>query len=106
MQLFQPSSSGKQLNQQSSNVQLNQPSTSRVYLATNNDDESNEITVNIPRAIASTTNCIICNKIKHLIEVPDKAYVDTYIFNNILIPNKSKCCKSHINRDKTFYKWY
>jgi hypothetical protein len=94
-----------------SDLQLYQSTTSRVQTSSvsvqvNNPDiieYPDEITLNIPRAM-STTDCIICKKSKNLIDVPEKAYVDTYIFNNILIPNDAKCCKVHLNSDKTFSK--
>jgi hypothetical protein len=44
----------------------------------------------------------VCKTSKNLIDVPDKAYLDIYLSNNILIPNDSKCCKTHINRQNTF----
>jgi hypothetical protein len=66
--------------------------------------EINEISIGIPRAIASTKSCVICRKTKNLMDVPDIAYVETFINKNIIIPNGDKCCKTHINRKNKFHK--
>ncbi len=37
-------------------------------------------------------------------DIPDKAYVDTFLKNNLIIPNNSKCCKNHLTSRNTIYK--
>jgi hypothetical protein len=72
------------------------------------DDQIDQVILykKIPRTIKSSKNCFICHKSKNLINVPKTAYLDTFINNNILIPNESKCCKAHLNRNKTFQKQF
>jgi hypothetical protein len=67
-------------------------------------DSINEITINIPRAISSTRSCVVCNKTKNLVDVPDTAYVHTFITKNVLIPHGDKCCPNHLNSKNTFHK--
>jgi hypothetical protein len=63
-----------------------------------------EVTINIPRTISSNKNCVVCQTTKNLIDIPEIAYVDTFINKNIIIPHGGKCCKGHLNRKNTFHK--
>jgi hypothetical protein len=82
------------------------PSTSSTTLVHQWDqpNQSDTITVNIPRATNVTTNCIVCKSTKNLINVPDKAYLNTFIANNVLLPSGRKTCKKHLNTKGTFHK--
>jgi len=84
-------------------------STSREHDSTKENIYANEpeipiekITVNIPRIHAMHSCCVVCKRRGSLITVPDDAILDVYINRNILIPKDGRCCKSHIDRHKTF----
>jgi hypothetical protein len=80
------------------------PSTSHPSYSETNINESNTISVSIPRTRISSNNCVICKVSKNIIAVPNDAYTDVFIQSNILIPRESKCCKSHLTADNTFKK--
>jgi hypothetical protein len=67
-------------------------------------NEPDSIRINIPRAIANDRTCVVYHKTKNLIEVPDTAYLNTFINKNIIIPNGAKCCQTHLNRKSNFHK--
>jgi hypothetical protein len=71
----------------------------------NIDTTQNTIIVNIPRTINNPTQCLICESTTGLIEVPERAYLDTFITNNVLIPSGSMCCKDHLTSQNTFTKY-
>jgi hypothetical protein len=67
-------------------------------------EPTNIITVKIPRAISSQQSCVVCNKTRNLVDIPENVYLDSFISRNILIPNGAKCCKQHLNSKGNFYK--
>jgi len=82
-----PSSSGTQHLPEIGQVTLNDPVT------------INTITLSIPRTVKSDKSCVICKTTKSLIDIPEMAYVDTYITHNIMIPPGGKCCQEHIDKN-------
>ncbi len=57
--------------------------------------------VDIPRTSASHTRCVVCSRSNNLVNVPNEAFLDAYVRSNILIPKGDRCCKEHLNSDKT-----
>ena len=73
-------------------------------IATQTEDQVPSLTLTIPRSIKSDKTCIICNKSKNLVNVPDYAYIQTFINKNIMIPQDSKCCATHLNHKNNIHK--
>lgn len=63
---------------------------------------TDKIIVDIPRTIAIHKKCVVCFNRRNLVTVPKEAFFDAFIKKNILIPNDCRCCKEHLDKDKTF----
>ena len=66
------------------------------------DDNIIQMTLKIPRTAAFYKNCVVCGEKKGLVNVPTKAFFDTFITSNILIPRDSKSCPKHLSRKNVF----
>lgn len=62
--------------------------------------EIEKIYVDIPRTKSNHKNCVVCSKSRNLVTVSSKAITNTFIKSNILIPTDSRCCRSHLDKDK------
>ena len=60
-----------------------------------------KIMVEIPRTTASHSHCVVCSRGTNLTIVPNEAFLDAFIKNNILIPMDCRCCREHLTSDKT-----
>jgi hypothetical protein len=90
---------------ESEQTSLSAPSTSNNQrFIQDNESIDSSISVKIPQAIDSTKLCVICKSSDNLINIPNEAYLDTFISSNILIPSGGKCCQKHLNRKITFHK--
>ena len=100
------SSSQDYSSESSQSIYPDQPSTSQSYNArtTGIEDKINEMTLRIPRTTDSKNKCIVCGERKKLINIPSKAFLDTFITSNILIPRDGKCCAKHLNKNNTLLK--